>query len=177
MPGLPWTTLADVDLSWLPRVERLFRQVAREVPGTFVERKSASVTWHYRQAEPDYAAWRSKELLLSIEQLLQGQPAEVLLGHRVIEVRARGVNKGVYVSRLFPHGRPASHFVLAVGDDRTDQEMYAALPSGAFSVHVGRAGIRPEGLKRDQFLLESPSAARVVPRGVGVGDRRARGRA
>lgn len=160
VPGLPWTTVADVDLTWLPRVERLFRQVAREVPGTFVERKSASVTWHYRQAEPDYAAWRSKELLLAIEQLLHGTAAEVLLGHRVIEVRARGVNKGVYVSRLFPHGRPANHFVLAVGDDRTDQEMYAALPPGAFSVHVATAGALPDGLQRDQFLLDSPAEAR-----------------
>lgn len=162
-PGLPWTTLADVDLSWLPRVERLFRQVAREVPGTFVERKSASVTWHYRQAEPEYAAWRAKELLLAIEQLLHGMPAEVLLGHRVVEVRARGVNKGVYVARLFPHGRPARHFVLAVGDDRTDQEMYAALPPGAFSVHVSRTGVS-EGLQRDQFLLESPGEARAFLR-------------
>jgi trehalose 6-phosphate synthase/phosphatase len=160
VPGLPWTTLVDVDLSWVPRVERLFRQVSREVPGTFVERKTASITWHYRQAEPDYAAWRSKELLLSIEQLLHGRAAEVLQGHRVIEVRARGVNKGMYVSRLFPHGRPANHFVLAVGDDRTDQEMYAALPAGAFSVHVGMAGSLPEGPRRDQFLLDSPSAAR-----------------
>ncbi|HJU47801.1 MAG TPA: bifunctional alpha,alpha-trehalose-phosphate synthase (UDP-forming)/trehalose-phosphatase, partial [Gaiellaceae bacterium] len=92
VPGTHWTALAEVDLTWLPRVERLFRQVAREVPGTFVERKSASVTWHYRQAEPEYAAWRAKELLVAIEQLLQGIPAEVLLGHRVVEVRARGVN-------------------------------------------------------------------------------------
>lgn len=160
VPGLPWTTLADVDLTWLPRIERLFRQVAREVPGTFVERKSASVTWHYRQAEPDYARWRSRELLVAIEQLLHGQAAEVLLGHRVVEVRARGVSKGVYVSRLFTDGRSPSHFVLAVGDDRTDQEMYAALPSGAFSVHVGSPGALPEGLKRDQFLLDSPSEAR-----------------
>ncbi len=158
VPGLPWTTLVDIDLSWLPRVERLFRQVAREVPGTFVERKSASVAWHYRQAEPEYAAWRSKELLLSIEQLLHSAPAEVLLGHRVVEVRARGVNKGVYVSRLFPEGRSPRHFVLAVGDDRTDQEMYNALPAGAFSVHVG--GASPDAVKRDQFLIDSPGEAR-----------------
>jgi trehalose 6-phosphate synthase/phosphatase len=164
VPGLPWTTLADVDLAWLPRVERLFRQVAREVPGTFVERKSASVTWHYRQAEPEYAAWRAKELLVAIEQLLHGMPAEVLLGHRVVEVRARGVNKGIYVTRLFPEGRSSRHFVLAVGDDRTDQEMYAALPAGAFSVHVGGSGVTPGSLKRDQYLLESPGEARAFLR-------------
>jgi trehalose 6-phosphate synthase/phosphatase len=163
VPGMHWSALAEVDLTWLPRVERLFRQVAREVPGTFVERKSASVTWHYRQAEPEYAAWRAKELLVAIEQLLQGMPAEVLLGHRVVEVRSRGVNKGLYVSRLFAEGRSSRHFVLAVGDDRTDQEMYAALPPGAFSVHVG-SSVEPEALQRDQFLLESPGEARAFLR-------------
>src|SRR5262249_23895302 len=51
-PGGEWERQADVDLTWLPRVERLLRRVTGDVPGTLVERKSCSVTWHYRQAEP-----------------------------------------------------------------------------------------------------------------------------
>ena len=104
-PGGQWERQFEVDLSWLPRIERLLRRVTADVPGTLVERKSCSVTWHYRQAEPEYGAWRARELLVAIEQLLLGAPAEILLGHRVIEVRARGVNKGVVRPRALPGGK------------------------------------------------------------------------
>jgi trehalose 6-phosphate synthase/phosphatase len=163
-PGGRWTQLVDVDLSWLPRFERLLRGVAADVPGTLVERKASSVAWHYRQAEPEYAGWRARELLVSIEQLLPGIPAEILVGHRVIEVRARGVSKGRYVSHLFAQGRERGQAVLAIGDDRTDQEMYAALPAGAVSVHVGTR--RPTGPARHQHLIPEPAEARALLREV-----------
>jgi trehalose 6-phosphate synthase/phosphatase len=159
-PGGTWHRLVDVDLSWLPRVDRLLRKVAAEVPGTFVERKAFSVAWHYRQAEPEYGAWRANELLMTIEQLLPGVPAEILPGHRVVEVRARGVDKGVYVSSLFPDGKERNHVVLAVGDDRTDQAMYAALPAGSVGIHVGPS--RPSGPVRHQYFLTEPADARAL---------------
>ena len=164
-PGGRWRKLFDVDLTWLPRVERLLRAVTADVPGTFVERKSCSVTWHYRQAEPEYGAWRARELLVAIEQLLPGSPAEVLLGHRVVEVRARGVNKGTYVGEVFPDGKEGTHFVFAAGDDRTDLDVYAALPAGSIGVHVGRrqAWARDVPL-RDQFVVDSPRAVRDLLR-------------
>ncbi len=161
-PGGSWRQLVEVDLSWLARIERVLRRVASEVPGTHVERKASAVAWHYRQAEPEYGAWRAKELLLTVEQLLPGVPAEILLGHRVVEVRATGVNKGVYVARLFPHGRERAHAVLAIGDDRTDQEMYAALPPGAASLHVGTGN--PMGPVRHQHQLPDPESARALLR-------------
>jgi len=166
-PGGEWERQADVDLSWLPRVERLLRRVTGDVPGTLVERKSCSVTWHYRQAEPEYGAWRARELLVAVEQMLHGAPAEILLGHRVIEVRARGVNKGAYVRSLFPDGKDGSHFVLAAGDDRTDMDLYMALPPGSIGVHVGRPLRRARDVsRRDQFLADSPRAVRDLLRAI-----------
>ncbi len=164
-PDGQWERQLDVDLSWMPRIERLLRRVTADVPGTLVERKSCSVTWHYRQAEPEYGAWRARELLVAIEQLLLGAPAEILLGHRVIEVRARGVNKGAYVRALFPQGRESSHFVLAAGDDRTDLDLYTALPAGSIGVHVGRPQRRARDVSpRDQYVVESPRAVRSLLR-------------
>ncbi len=71
-PGGRWQTALDVDVSWIPRVERVLRRVARDVPGTLVERKTSSVAWHYRQAEPEYGRWRARELLDTLDQLLAG---------------------------------------------------------------------------------------------------------
>jgi trehalose 6-phosphate synthase/phosphatase len=163
-PGGQWRKLFDVDLSWLPKVERVLRRVTADVPGTLVERKCCSVSWHDRQAEAEYGAWRARELLVAVEQLLRGSPAEILTGHRVIEVRASGVNKGAYVHELFANGKTGSHFVLAAGDDRTDLDIYNALPPGSIGVHVGRAQMRAREMPRDQFAVESPRAVRELLR-------------
>jgi trehalose 6-phosphate synthase/phosphatase len=163
-PDGAWRTLMDLDLSWMPQIERLLRRVATDVPGAFVERKSCAVAWHYREAEPEYGAWRAHELLNDLAQHLAGTPAEVLLGHRVVEVRATGVDKGVYVKSLFPDGRrPPRSFVLGLGDDRTDHDLLEALPSGSVAGHVG--GLLPaaesDGRPREHIRIESPAAVRT----------------
>jgi trehalose 6-phosphate synthase/phosphatase len=159
-PGGAWTPLLEVDLLWLPRITRMLRAATDEVPGTFVERKPAGVAWHFRQAEPEYGTWRSNELLSQLDQALTGLPAEVISGRRVVEVRARGVNKGLYVGRVFEQPLPRRHVALAIGDDRTDQDMFAAMPEGAVSLHVG--GGRTIGPARHQHVLDDPADVRAL---------------
>jgi trehalose 6-phosphate synthase/phosphatase len=167
-PGGEWRTLLDLDLSWLRPIERLLRRVAADVPGAHVERKSCSVAWHYRQAEPEYGSWRARELLNDLPQHLAGAPAEVLSGHQVVEVRALGVDKGVYVRSLFPDGKEATHFVLGLGDDRTDHDLLDALPSGSIAGHVG--GLLPSSNRtdgrREDIHLVGPGEVRAFLRGL-----------
>jgi trehalose 6-phosphate synthase/phosphatase len=136
-PGGEWRPLLELDLSWMRSIERLLRRVAADVPGAHVERKACSIAWHYREAEPEYGQWRARELLNDLGQHLAGAPAEILQGHRVVEVRARGVDKGLYVRSLFPDGKEANRFVLGLGDDRTDYDLLDALPPGSIAGHVG----------------------------------------
>lgn len=161
-PGGEWRTLLDLDLSWLRPIERLLRRVAADVPGVHVERKSCSVAWHYRQAEPEYGSWRARELLNDLHQHLAGAPAEILAGHQVVEVRALGVDKGVYVRSLFPEGKESTHFVLGLGDDRTDHDLLDALPPGSVAGHVG--GLLPSanapGGRREDIHLVGPGEVR-----------------
>lgn len=136
-PGGEWRTLLDLDLSWLRPIERVLRRVAADVPGAHVERKTCSVAWHYREAEPEYGSWRARELLNDLAQHLASAPAEVIQGRYLVEVRAQGVSKGVYVRSLFPDGCEQGHFALGLGDDRTDHDLLDALPPGSVAGHVG----------------------------------------
>ena len=165
-PGEEWRTLVDLDLSWLRPIERLLRRVAADVPGAHVERKSCSVAWHYRQAEPEYGSWRARELLNDLHQHLAGAPAEILVGHQVVEVRALGVDKGVYVRSLFPNGKEATHFVLGLGDDRTDHDLLGALPSGSVAGHVGGLlpSTKPTDGRREDIHLVGPGEVRAFLR-------------
>ncbi len=167
-PGGEWRTLIDLDLGWLPTIERLLRGVSADVPGTHVERKACSVAWHFREAEVEYGSWRARELLNDLGQHLAGAPAEILLGQQVVEVRAQGVDKGVYVRSLFPNGKEASHIVLGFGDDRTDHDLLDALPSGSIAGHVGGLlpSARPTDGKREDIHIVGPGEVRAFLRGL-----------
>jgi trehalose 6-phosphate synthase/phosphatase len=165
-PGEEWRTLIDLDLSWMRPIERLLRRVAADVPGTHIERKAVSVAWHYRESEPEYGSWRAHELLNDLGQHLAGAPAEILLGHRVIEVRARGVDKGLYVRDVFPEGKEPGHFVIGLGDDRTDHDLLDALPPGSIAGHVGGLlpSTRSDGGPREHVHVVGPGEVRGLLR-------------
>ena len=144
----------------------MLERVTDDVPGTLIERKLASVAWHYREAEPEYGAWRARELLFSLEGLLGGLSAEVLTGHRVVEVRARGVNKGTYFESIAPTIDPRTNLVVAAGDDLTDADLFRVLPGGSVAIHVGSARPRADNpALRDRYVVETPAALREVLRG------------
>jgi len=60
---------------------------------------------------------------------------QTFLGSKVIEVRIAGVNKGAAVTHWLS-GEPFD-FILAIGDDSTDEDLFAALPEKAITIRVG----------------------------------------
>ncbi len=116
------------------RVTEILERVVAHTPGSLLERKSAGLAWHYRQAEPEHGASQARELRLHLREVLIGTPLEVLAGDKVVEVRLRGMHKGIVARSLLTHGDLA----VAIGDDRTDEDLFAALPEDAITVCVGR---------------------------------------
>ena len=114
----------------------------------------------------EYGSWRAHELLNDLPQHLAGAPAEILQGHRVIEVRARGVDKGVYVRSVFPDGKESTQFVIGIGDDRTDHDLLDALPPGSVAGHVGGLlpSTRSNGGPRDHVHILGPGEVRELLR-------------
>jgi trehalose 6-phosphate synthase/phosphatase len=107
----------------------------QRLSGAFVESKAGSVAFHYRRANP-LAALDMLGALRSELQHTLGPDVHVLDGHKVLELRQSGVSKNVAVEIALAHAREDS-VVLAAGDDRTDEDMFAALPAGALSIRVG----------------------------------------
>jgi trehalose 6-phosphate synthase/phosphatase len=46
--------LDDVDMSWKDDVKEIFEYYTERTPGSFIEEKECSLTWHYRKADPKY---------------------------------------------------------------------------------------------------------------------------
>jgi len=131
-----WNRLEVAAPKWLVRVRAILHDFAARTPGALVEEKTLGLAWHYRMADPEYGTSQANELNLHLTSLLANEPVEVLQGDHVIEVRPYAVNKGRLVP-LILEGAAEDCAVLALGDDRTDQDLFAALPVGATAIHVG----------------------------------------
>jgi trehalose-6-phosphatase len=96
--------------------------------------------------------------------MLAAEPTELLPGRRVIEIRARGVNKGAYLDRVLPE-LPEGSAILAAGDDLTDVDLFRRLPGNAIAIHVGSARPRVDNpLLRDRYVVDTPGALREALR-------------
>jgi trehalose 6-phosphate synthase/phosphatase len=160
-----WKAIGEIGGSWREPALAILRDITARTPGSLIEVKAVALTWHYRMADPESGERRANELRLHLTQLLSNQPVEILAGHKVIEIRPYGIHKGRIVPPLSPDAI-AGTTVLAIGDDRTDEDMFAALPADAITIRVGpgatQARFRLDGVPGVRALLHSLVEAEVA---------------
>jgi len=138
--GSGWRMAKPLRSDWKPGIEPILRLAADRLPGAFVEEKEFALVWHYRRADRELAALRERELVDGLTALTANLDLSVLQGNCVIEVRNAGVTKGTAALDLLA-GSDAD-FILAVGDDATDEDMFGVLPESAATIRVGMGGTR-----------------------------------
>ncbi len=156
--GGEWKSAEVHDLRWREAALAILRDFTDRTPGALIEEKTAGYAWHHRAADPEFGAAQARELVLHLSALLTNAPVELLHGAMVVELRPHGVNKGRAVRTVLA-GAPEKALVFAAGDDRTDEDLFAALPEGSIAVHVGasesRAPLRVADVSAMRALLEA----------------------
>src|SRR6185437_14707026 len=107
-----------------------------KTPGAFVEQKAVTLVWHYRNADPYYAQKYLVALRRVLRPYIKQYGLEMAMGKKILEIRPAGVNKGT--SAVAWYTLTNADFTLCIGDDYTDEDMFAALPPTAHTVKVGR---------------------------------------
>ena len=153
-PTSSWEPFNDKPLEWKPKVIRTLEQFVSATPGSLLEEKSAGFAWHYRMTDPDFGALHAGRLVLRLERELEDLPVEILSGDKVVEIRTRGINKGIVATSIIA-AQPGPLTVLALGDDQTDEDLFAALPEDGVAIHVGSRA------SRAQYRLADTTAARA----------------
>jgi trehalose 6-phosphate synthase/phosphatase len=162
--GLWWRRLGERDwhsdfdfsaCSWKAMVRAVFDEYAMRTPGALVEEKSAGLAWHYRNASPHLGAQRARELRTHLVQSLAQAPVSILTGRKVVEVRPQGVDKGTMTKQLLGSAL-VERLIAAFGDDRTDEELFAAMPEAALTFCAG------PGATRAQFRVDGPKQVRQI---------------
>ena len=135
-PGAAWKAAAVALPDWQDRLRPLLEQFVAATPGSRLEVKDASLAWHFRGAQREHGIRQAHELRMLLGTAFSNQPWGVHEGKKLIEVRLRAADKAVVAARL-ASGEALPSAVLVVGDERTDEDLFRALPPSSVRVAVG----------------------------------------
>ena len=151
-------------LGWLGDARSILETYVERAPGALLEQKTAGWAWHYRNVDPYLGVALARELRVHLVRHFAQAPVSILGGRKVLEMRPQGVDKGSAVRDslgLFASGAA----IAAAGDDRTDEDLFAALPEGSISLCAGtlatRAGYRVTGPDQVRRFLRGFVEART----------------
>ena len=131
-----WRAAFTRDRAWKDTVRELMKRASERTPGSRVEDKGDSLAWHYRLSDPLYAEEEASRLKAAIAGAFRHGEVEAMGGRKVVEARPHGAQKGLAVAAV--RTETPSARILAIGDDRTDEDMFAtALAAGGLAISVG----------------------------------------
>lgn len=152
--GKNWHKTLQAGSDWKKQVQAMFEYYADATPGAHTEVKEWAIVWHYRGASPYYTQKHLVVLRRLLKPLLKQYGLVLKEGNKVLEVHPRDISKGRVAQEWLIHDHD---FILCIGDDVTDEDMFATMPLQAYTVKVGtgttRARLRLRGVESVLGLL------------------------
>jgi trehalose 6-phosphate synthase/phosphatase len=131
-----WEMIENLENEWKGEIKPILELYVDRTPGSFIEEKEFSLGWHSRGVDNHkLRSVRARELKESLVDLTANLGLRVLEGDKVIEVKHQGVDKGRAAQRIV--SKTDWEFILAIGDDWTDEDMFGVLPEETYSMKVG----------------------------------------
>ncbi len=130
-----WKPLPLLTDKWKQEVKTVLDTYTDRTPGSFVEEKSYSLVWHYRKVEKGLGELRANEIINHLRIFIADKGLQMMDGNKVIEFKNIEVNKGKAAQNWLYNNNP--DFIIALGDDHTDEDIFKALPAEAYTIKVG----------------------------------------
>ncbi|MBS0010134.1 MAG: bifunctional alpha,alpha-trehalose-phosphate synthase (UDP-forming)/trehalose-phosphatase [Bacteroidales bacterium] len=136
-PDSDWvqTTSEHSSNYWKDIVRPMIQSYTDRTPASSFIEKSHSISWLYRDADPDLVVSRAAELKDELSSLVANMNLEVLEGNRVLEVKNTSFNKGKAAMAYLQ--KKNYDFILAMGDDYIDEYLFQELPEDTITIKVG----------------------------------------
>ena len=131
-----WIEMENLTTEWKEDIRSIFQNYTDRTQGSFIEEKSHSIVWHYRQSQEQLGEIRSKELINNLKFLISEMPLNILNSSKAVEIKNIQVNKGKAALDFLKMEN--YDFVMAIGDDYTDEDLFKAIPanSNSFTIKV-----------------------------------------
>ncbi|HYV93241.1 MAG TPA: bifunctional alpha,alpha-trehalose-phosphate synthase (UDP-forming)/trehalose-phosphatase [Chitinophagales bacterium] len=147
MPFSDWIRITPESVPWKTTAAELLKGLTEKFPGSMLEVKDQSVAWHYRNA-PKVSTNEIELLKNQFMPLIQAHGLQLLEGSKVLEIKHASFNKGTVVQQFLSLMKDA--FMLAIGDDKTDEDIFRSIPSPAYTIKVGEPSTNARYYVRDQ---------------------------
>ncbi|MEM9822012.1 MAG: bifunctional alpha,alpha-trehalose-phosphate synthase (UDP-forming)/trehalose-phosphatase, partial [Bacteroidota bacterium] len=132
-----WTLASGLTRRWKSEIRPVLETLVERTPGSFIEEKDFSLTWHYRKIDKEFGTKRIRESRDVLLYLTSNHNIQVLEGNKVMEIKNASISKGKAASNWLDQKDWA--FIMAIGDDHTDEDLFNALPPTAYTIKSGLA--------------------------------------
>lgn len=152
-PSGDWKKTSLVKLEWKSEIEEIFGRYINKCPGSIIEKKEGSIAWHYRNSDAECASEHVPDLKneLSVYSKSKKDEITILNGNKVIEVKSSNFNKGSIALSFLTRNR--YDFILGIGDDRTDEDLFRALPAEAITIKIALVPTTAKYFLEDQSMV------------------------
>jgi len=133
--GNEWQSAPNLNVLWKKDIYPVLELFTDRTAGAFIEEKDYSLAWHYRKVEESLGELRTSELVNTLRYLVEDKGLQLLFGNKVVEIKNVEINKGKAALNFLQDSE--YDFILAIGDDHTDEDIFKALPASAITIKVG----------------------------------------
>ena len=149
-----WHKIQGLSDSWKHDILPVLETYVDRTPGSFIEEKTYSLVWHYRNAQKGLGELRASELTNNLKYMASDKGLQLLPGDKVLEIKNVEANKGKAAKTLVD--QQPYDFIIAFGDDYTDEDVFKSLPDNAVTIKVG------SNLSAAKFYLRNPAEVRQL---------------
>ncbi|MFA5563412.1 MAG: trehalose-phosphatase, partial [Candidatus Caldatribacteriota bacterium] len=149
-----WKTIEPLKKEWKNQIKPILYLFKSRTPGSFIQEKEYSISWHYINTDPTFGRIRAMELMDSLTYLTSNLNLEVYHGENFIEIKPTGINKGFAAYQWITEND--WDFILAIGDDWSDEITFSYLPEYAYSIKVG------QGISGSKYNIRSSTEVRAL---------------
>lgn len=136
-PNHFWTNEVMTQNNWKQPILQIMQAYVCRCAHSFIEEKEYSIVWHYRNASIEQGKLRAAELLGELNDA-NNRHLHVSMGNKIVEVKINGVDKGIAIKKILNNND--FDFIMAVGDDYTDEDMFKVLleVKNSYTIKVGK---------------------------------------
>lgn len=159
-----WTAAHGLKSEWKQKIRPVLEAMVERTPASFIEEKDFSLVWHYRATDASLGERRIREYKNTLQYLTVNLGLQVLEGNKIVEVRDAVANKGQAALQFVGQGR--WDCIMAMGDDKTDEDLFKSLPGSSWTFKVGagttHARYQLPGIIQCRQLLKELLVEKVV---------------